>query len=316
MEAQAIEVRVSESLMHTVTGATGYTGRYIAGRLLEEGHKVQSITGHPQRPSPFGDQVALHPFNFDRPDLLRETLAGTDTLFNTYWIRVNYGDRTHVRCVEESRILFNAAKDAGVRRIVHVSVTNPDSNSPLPYFRGKGQLEDALRNLGISYAILRPTILYSVEDILLNNIAWTLRKFPIVLLPGTGNYGIQPIFVEDMAELAVEVSRGDESIEIDAVGPEVFTYAEMVKLVRDKMGSRCLVAPSPKWLTYAAGRVLGVFLDDIVLTRDEIRGLSAGLLVSRSGAEPPAPTRFSEWLDQNAADLGQRYASEVQRHYR
>ena len=260
--------------------------------------------------------MAFHPFNFDHPDLLRETLVGTDTLFNTYWIRVNYGDRTHERCVEETRTLFDAARDAGVRRIVHVSVTNPDPNSPLPYFRGKGQVEEDLRGLGVSYAILRPTVLYSTEDILLNNIAWTIRKFPVVLLPGTGNYGIQPVFVEDMAELAVEASRGCENIEFDAVGPEVFTYAEMVKMVRDKTGSKCLVVPSPKWLTYAAGRFLGFFLDDIVLTMDEIRGLSADLLVSRSGSEPPAHTRFSRWLDRNAADLGQRYASEVQRHYR
>ncbi len=307
---------MSESLTHTVTGATGYTGRYITRRLLEEGHVVQSITGHPQRANPFGDQVALHPFNFDRPDLLRETLAGTDTLFNTYWIRVNYGDRTHDRCVKETRVLFDAAKDAGVRRIVHISVTNPDPNSPLPYFRGKGHIEEELRGLGISYAILRPTILYSTEDILLNNIAWTLRKFPVVLLPGTGNYGIQPIFVEDLAELAVEASRADENIEIDAVGHEVFTYREMVKMVRDKTSSRCLVVPSPKWLTYVAGRVLGYFLDDIVLTMDEIRGLSAGLLVSKSDTEPPAHTMFSEWLDRNSGELGRRYASEVQRHYR
>lgn len=260
--------------------------------------------------------MAFHPFNFDHPDLLRETLVGTDTLFNTYWIRVNYGDRTYERCVEETRILFEAARDAGVRRIVHVSVTNPDPNSPLPYFRGKGQVEEILRELGVSYAILRPTVLYSTEDILLNNIAWTIRKFPIVLLPGTGNYGIQPVFVEDMAELAVEASRGCDNVEFDAVGPEVFTYAEMMKMVRDKTGSTCLVVPSPKWLTYAAGRFLGFFLDDIVLTMDEIRGLSGGLLVSRSGVEPPAHTRFSRWLDRNAADLGQRYASEVQRHYR
>ena len=307
---------MNEPLTHTVTGATGYTGRYITRLLLEEGHTVQSITGHPQRPNPFGDRVALHPFNFDRPDLLQETLAGTDTLFNTYWIRVNYGDRTHERCVEETRILFDAAKSAGVRRIVHVSITNPDASSPLPYFRGKGQLEDALRSLGLSYAILRPTVLYSTEDILLNNIAWTLRKFPVVLLPGTGAYGIQPVFVEDLAELAVEASRGSDNTEIDAVGPEVFTYAEMVKMVRDKVGAKCLVMPSPGWLTYAAGRFLGIFLKDIVLTWDEVKGLSAGLLVSKSAAEPPARTRLTEWLDENGSELGRRYASEIQRHYR
>ncbi len=307
---------MTKPLTHTVTGAAGYTGQYITRLLLEEGHTVQTITGHPKRPSPFGDRVAVHPFNFDRPDLLEETLVGTDTLFNTYWIRVNYGERTHERCVQETRVLFDAAKAAGVRRIVHISITNPDPNSSLPYFRGKGQLEDVLRGLGLSYAILRPTVLYSVEDILLNNIAWTLRKFPVVLLPGTGNYGIQPVFVEDLAELAVASSRGDHNTEIDAVGPEVFTYVEMVKMVRDKIGARCLVMPSPKWLTYAAGRLLGVFLKDIVLTWDEVKGLSAGLLVSKSGAEPPTSTRLSEWLDRHGPELGRRYASEIQRHYR
>ena len=220
-------------VIHTVTGATGYTGRYITDLLLRQGHDVQSITGHPDRHNPFGNQVPLHRFNFDRPDLLAETLAGTDTLFNTYWIRVNYRGRTHEQCVEQTKVMFKAAKAAGVRRIVHISITNPDPQSDLPYFRGKGQLEDALRGLyGVSHAILRPTVLYSTEDILLNNIAWTLRKFPLVLLPGHGNYGIQPVFVEDLALLAVDAADRDDNIEMDAVGLEVFTYAEMVRLVR------------------------------------------------------------------------------------
>ena len=307
---------MSNVLTHTVTGAAGYTGRYIAEFLLEEGHTVQSITGHPQRPSPFGDRVAIHPFNFDHPDLLEQTLVGTDTLFNTYWIRVNHGDRTHERCVDETRVLFDAARASGVRRIVHISVTNPDPGSPLPYFRGKGEVEDALRELDVSYAILRPTLLYSTEDILLNNIAWTLRKFPVVLLPGSGNYGIQPVFVEDLARIAVESARGNDNTEIDVVGPEVFTYADMVKMVRDKTRSRCLVLPSPGWLTYTAGLFLGLFLNDIVLTRDEIKGLSAGLLVSRSKEEPPAPTRLSDWLAHHGSELGRGYSSEMQRHYR
>ena len=306
---------MNQTLTHTVTGATGYTGRYITRLLLEQGHTVQSITGHPERHNPFGDQVPLHPFNFDQPDRLAETLASTDTLFNTYWIRVNYGGRTHEQCVEHTRVMFEAAKAAGVRRIVHISITNPDPSSDLPYFRGKGQLEDALRNLGVSYAILRPTVLYSTEDILLNNIAWTVRKFPLVLLPGNGQYGIQPIFVEDLAQLAIQYADGAENIELDAVGPEVFTYAQLVRLVRDQTGSRCWVAPSPKPLTHLAGRALGWFLNDIVLTKDEIKGLSQGLLVSKSDQRAPAPTRLTEWLEQNAQHLGTHYANEVSRHY-
>ena len=307
---------MNQNHKHTVTGATGYTGRYIAQLLLDQGHQVQSITGHPGRYNPFGDRVPLHPFNFDRTDLLAETLAGTDTLFNTYWIRVDYRGRTHEQCVEQTKVMFRAAKEAGVRRIVHISITNPDPKSDLPYFRGKGQLEHDLRNLGVSYGILRPTVLYSTEDILMNNIAWTLRKFPLVLLPGRGEYGIQPVFVEDLAQLAVDAAEANDNIEIDAVGPEVFTYAEMVRLVRDKIGARCWVAPSPKLLTYLAGRALGYFLKDVVLTSDEIKGLSRGLLVSRSDQPAPAPTRLTEWLDENAGSLGNSYANEVSRHYR
>ena len=308
---------MTQPRLHTVTGATGYTGRYITNLLLQQGHRVQSVTGHPDRHNPFGDQVPLHPFDFDRPELLAETLRGTDTLFNTYWIRVNHGGRTHQQCVDQTRVMFQAAQDAGVRRIVHVSITNPDPESDLPYFRGKGQLEQVLRDIdGVSHAILRPTVLYSVEDILLNNIAWTLRKFPAVFLPGRGDYGIQPVFVEDLAELAVSLAQQDNNVEVDAVGPEVFTYADMVRLVREKTGSSCAVLPMWKPVTYVAGRVLGLLLGDIVLTMDEVRGLSQGLLVSRSDQPPPCPTRLSEWLDQNADRLGRSYANEVKRHYR
>ena len=246
---------MSQNRTHTVTGAAGYTGRYIATKLLEQGHRVQSITGHPERPSPFGDSVSLHPFDFDKPEELEKTLRGTDTLFNTYWIRVNHAGRTHEECVRQTQTMFKAARRAGVRRIVHISITNPDPNSSLPYFRGKGQLEESLKDLkGVSHAILRPTVLYSTEDILLNNIAWTLRRFPMVLLPGTGKYGIQPVFVEDLAELAVRSATGETNSTVDAVGPEVFTYREMLELLKSRMGARCLLIPSPGPVTHVAGR--------------------------------------------------------------
>ena len=290
------------------------TGRYITQLLLQQGHRVQFITGHPSRGNPLGDRVQLHPFNFDQPNLLRQNLEGTDTLFNTYWIRVDHNGRTHQQCVEQTRVMFQAARKAGVHHIVHVGITNADPGSDLPYFQGKGQLEDALRDLeDVSHAILRPTVLYGTEDILLNNIAWTLRKFPAVFLLGRGEYGIQPVFVEDLAELAVQMRERQENVEIDAVGPKIYSYAMMV---RSAIGARCAILLMPSGMTYLAGKAPGLMLGDILLTRDEIKGLSRGLPVSRSGELAPCPTKLSEWLDRYWDELGRGYDNEVKRHYR
>ena len=154
-----------------------------------------------------------------------------------------------------------------------------------------------------------------MEDILLNNIAWTLHRFPMVFLPGRGEYGIQPVFVQDLAELAVQMGEQQKNVEIDAVGPEVYSYAMLVKTIRGKNDARCAVLPMPDSITYLAGKALGMMLGDIVLTRDEIKGLSRGLLVSRSGAPPNCPTKLSEWLDRQGDELGRSCANEVKRHY-
>ena len=181
-----------------------------------------------------------------------------------------------------------------------MSITNPNPESDLPYFRGKGQLEEALRKLeGVSHAIIRPTVLYSLEDILLNNIAWTLRKFPVVLMPGKGDYALQPVFVEDLAELAVRMSEGNDNVETDAVGPEIYSYRYLLRAVRSATRAKCLILPTPKWMAGCAGRTLGTILGDIVITKDEIEGLARGLLTSRSEELPECPTRLSDWLKEN-----------------
>ena len=222
---------------HVVTGASGYTGRYITRRLLDGGAEVRSLTGHPERPSPFDRRVETYPYSFDDPDALASSLEGADTLFNTYWIRFARGELTHDRAVENLRTLFDAASAAGVRRVVHISITNATEDSPLPYFRGKALAESVLRESRLSYAILRPTLIFGREDILLNNIAWMLRRFPVHPIAGSGDYRVQPISVDDLADVAVRLSRESGNVEIDAVGPDVFTYREMVQFVKDKIGA-------------------------------------------------------------------------------
>jgi len=297
--------------IHAVTGAFGYSGKYITKRLLARGISVITLTNSLDRKNPFGDDVRAYPFHFDHPDELARQLIGVDVLYNTYWVRFNHKNFTHADAVENTLTLFDAAKGAGVRRIVHISITNPSEDSPLEYSRGKARLERALIESGLSYAILRPTVLFGKEDILVNNIAWVLRHFPIFGVFGDGEYKLQPIYVGDLADLAVEHGARNDNITIDAIGPETFTYRELVKTVGDIIGKKRPVVSVPPALGYAAGWVVGKLVDDVVITRDEIRGLMSGLLCVES---PPAgETRLTQWATEYATTLGFRYASELAR---
>jgi NADH dehydrogenase len=302
-------LRASE--FHVVTGAFGYSGRYIAGRLIQAGHRVRTITNSPSREHPFGDRLEAHPFNFDEPARLEASLRGAAVLYNTYWVRFNHQDFRYSRAVENTLVLFAAALKAGVRRIVHVSITNPSDRSTLEYFRGKAELERALVGLGVPYSILRPAVLFGGEDILINNIAWLLRQLPVFGVFGDGRYRLQPIHVDDFAELALREGRQDGNRVVDAVGPETFTYRELVREIADAMGVRCRIIPVPPSLGHLAGWLFGKLLRDVVITRDEIEGLMHGLLCTES---PPAGRiKLSEWARRNADALGRRYASELGR---
>jgi len=300
--------------LHVVTGAFGYTGKYITRRLLDIGHRVRTLTGHPDRPNRFGHRVSVAPYSFDDPGKLVESLRGAAALYNTYWIRFPYGQMTYEKAVENSDILFKAAKEAGVGRLVHISITNADETSHLPYFKGKGVLEKTLAGSGLSYAIIRPTVIFGPEDILINNIAWILRRFPLFPIPGSGDYRLQPIFVQDVGEIAVRAAQQDENMVLDAAGPDTYTFAEMVHHIADAVGSRTKIIGLPPGLALALSRVIGALVKDVVLTRDEVDGLMANLLVTDSS--PTGTTRLSEWLRDHADSVGAQYASELNRHYR
>ena len=300
--------------MDVVTGAFGYTGRYITARLLACGKRVRTLTGHPARPNPFGGAVEVAPLDFGNPGQLTRSLRGAETLYNTYWIRFPHGAATYEKAVENSRVLFRAAREAGVRRLVHISITQASQDSPFAYFRGKGLVEEALRESGLSHAILRPTVVFGPEGILINNIAWLLRRFPVFAVPGRGDYRLQLVFVEDVAELAVAAGDSRDNLILDAVGPETFTFDELVRLVARAVGSRARLVHLPPGLALWLSRLVGLFVGDVVLTREEVDGLMANLLVS--DAPPTGRTRLSNWLARNADQVGGRYASELDRHYR
>ncbi len=297
--------------LHVVTGAFGYSGKYIAARLIEEGRRVRTLTNSTQRTNPFGDKVEARPYNFEDVPALVDALRGAAVLYNTYWVRFNTANFNHSTAVENTLKLFQAAKEAGVRRVVHVSITNPSVNSPLEYFSGKARLEQALIDSGLSYAILRPAVLFGKEDILINNIAWTLRHLPAFGVFGDGSYRLQPIYVDDFAALAVEQGRKRKNAIIEAIGPESFTYRDLVLMIGTIIGKRRPILFVPPGMGYAAGAVIGRLKGDIMITRDEIEGLMQDLLFTQ--APPAGTTRLTAWVRENAASLGTQYASELAR---
>ena len=300
--------------VNVITGAFSYTGKYITRRLLKMGKEVRTLTGHPNNPNPFGDAVKVFPFDFDQPKQLVKSLQGATTLYNTYWIRFAHGSMTFDKAVEQTRILIQAAEEAGVQRIVHVSITNPAETSRLPYFRGKAILEQAILHSTLSSAIIRPTVIFGDEDILINNIAWLLRRFPVFPLFGSGQYRLQPIYVEDMADIVVNAGQHNDNQIIDAVGPDIFTFEELVRLIAKKLHRRRIIMHIRPELAFSLAKLIEPVVGDVLITRDEVTGLMADLLISHN--PPTGHTRLSNWLDEHKETVGKRYASELNRHYR
>lgn len=297
--------------LHVVTGALGYTGKAITERLLARGVRVRTLTNSPGRPNPFGEALEIRPLSFDDPAALAESLRGADVLYNTYWVRFNHRLFTFEQAVRNTKALFEAAERAGVGRIVHVSILHADRAPHLAYYKGKAELERFLRGLGVRHAILRPGVLFGRGDILVNNIAWVLRRLPIFGVFGDGSYKLQPMHVDDMAALAVAHGEMDEETEADAVGPEVFTYRELVRAIAGIIGVRRALVGVPPWVGLAVSKLVNPFVGDVIITREEIVGLMENLLVSDGPAT--GTTRLTEWAGANRETMGRRYASEVGR---
>ncbi|MEK6699292.1 MAG: NAD(P)H-binding protein [Nitrospirota bacterium] len=297
--------------IHMVTGAFGFSGKYIAGRLLDAGHEVRTLTNSPDRENPFEGQVKAYPYNFDDPEKLVQSLTDVSVLYNNYWVRFNYKDFSYNHAVENSLKLFDAAKNAGIKRIVHISITNPSEDSPFEYFSGKAKLEKALIGSGLSYAILRPAVLFGKEDMLINNIAWFLRRFPVFGVFGDGKYRLQPIHVDDLAELAVEQGRTVKNVILDAIGPETFTYRELAQAIGKTIGKRRPIISIAPDMGYFLGIFVSFLHHDVTITRDEIEGLMADLLYT--GSPPAGRIKLTEWLKEHASSVGRHYRSELAR---
>jgi NADH dehydrogenase len=298
--------------LDVVTGAFGFSGRAISRLLLENGRHVRTLTNHGARATA-GSPIEIQPLDFPNLPALTRSLDGVTTLYNTYWVRFPHGTSTHEQAVVNSRTLLHAARQAGVQRIVHVSITNPSIESPYPYFRGKAMVERALAETGVPYAIVRPAILFGDNGVLINNIAWLLRHVPIFAVGGRGDYRVRPIHVDDLARLCISLGADNACRIVDAVGPENPTFLELVKTIRDAVGSRTPIVRVPGWMLPPLASLLNRVLHDVLLTTEEYEAMAHGL--ADTDGPPTGSTSLREWIASHAPALGVRYANELERHF-
>jgi len=281
---------------------------------MEQEHQIRTLTNHPKRPGTEDITAEVAPLQFADREALVESLRGADVLYNTYWVRFHHGKVRFGEAVANTRILVGAARDAGVRKVVHISVSNPSEDSPLDYYAGKARAERAVRESGLAWAIIRPTLVFGQGDILINNIAWLLRKLPIFGIPGRGDYRLQPVAAEDVAEIATWAAEQSDNVTVDAAGPDIIYYSEMVESIAIAVGRHPrFVYMSPR-RTLLASRLIGRYVKDVVLNEAELEGLMQELLVSHE--RPRGTRRLDNWLLTNADTLGTKYASELDRHWR
>ena len=297
-----------------VTGAFSFTGRFIAQRLMTLERPLKTLTNHPNREGAADIKADIAPLQFGDRDALVASLRGGDVLYNTYWVRFHHGRVRFGEAVANTRILMGAARDAGIRRVVHISVSNPSEDSSLDYYAGKARAERAVRESGLSWAIVRPTLIFGTGDILINNIAWLLRRLPLFGIPGRGDYRLQPVAGEDVAAIATWAAEQVDNVTVDAAGPDIIYYSEMVESIAIAVGRHPrFLYMSPK-NTLRTVNVLNRFVNDVMLNEPELEGLMAELLVSRE--RPRGTARLDNWLLTHADTLGVKYASELDRHWR
>ena len=293
-----------------VTGAGGYTGAYVARRLLAGDREVRTLT---RETAEVEAPVRAFPYRFDSPERMAAAFEGVDTFYNTYWVRFGRGAVTHDDAVRNSLALIDGAVRAGVRRMVHVSIMNPSLDSPYTYHRGKAVVEEALRASGLEYAIVRPSVLFGGNEILLNNVAWLCRHLHVFAVPGDGRYPIRPTHVEDLADLMVELGSGREPVVRNAGGPETFEFGDLVQRINDAVGARAYVRTAPRRVVLALMPLVGAITRDVTIHREELDALMDGL-ASCDGA-PAGARRLSDFLESDGLRLGRTYANEVRRNF-
>ncbi len=266
--------------MILVTGATGFIGAEILRRGSARGWRMRGLARRPDRAEALGRLPHVELFRGDIGETgdLGEALEGVTALVHLVGIivetRAQSFRETHVTGTEN---VLRAARNAGVRRYVHMSALDVEAGrNSSEYYRTKWAAEEAVRASGLTATIFRPSLVFGPDDEFFNRLALGIRWSPVVPLPGGGRTRFQPVWVGDVAECFLQAARMEATPEpvYDLAGPVVLTLREIVSVLARILGKRRATVPVPVAPLKLAAGLAERILSRPPLTRDQLKMLA------------------------------------------
>jgi uncharacterized protein YbjT (DUF2867 family) len=290
-------------LLISVTGATGFVGRHIAATLAARGHRVRVLARDPARARVLSElNVEIVAGGLADRTALDRLARGADALIHLVGIIVEQGAQTFTAVhVAGTQALLAAAREAGVRRFVHMSAVGArDEPGATPYHRTKRQAEQLVRDSGLSHAIFQPSIINGPESAPIRLLAQLHRWSPVVPVFGDGRFPTQPVWIDDVAvAFALAAERPDTVGVFELGGPHVLTYEEFLLTIGRATGHSRPLVHVPLGLVRAAVRVFDVFGPAAPLTSDQVQMLVEGSATPANAIESVfgiTPVAFEEGL--------------------
>ncbi len=260
--------------MILVTGSTGYVGRRIVQRLVEEGQPVRCLVRSTSDRTVV-EGLGVETRQGDVTDLpsLKSACEGVDSVVHTVAIIRERGKATFDAVNHMgTRNVAEAAREAGVGRLVHLSAIGAGPDTRYPYLYSKWQAEEAVRESQVPHVILRYSIIFGPGDEFINALAAVVKLAPVTPIIGSGKTAFQPIHVEDAARCASLALR-DEGLlgeVLEVGGPDRLSYRQIVDAIISSLGVRRIKARVPVNLMKLAAPLLGVVVPHPPITPTQL----------------------------------------------
>jgi NADH dehydrogenase len=259
-------------MLVAVTGGTGFVGRAVVLKLIEEGHEVR-ILARKAPAEPPGDNLAFYKGSVVTGEGLDVFVNGVDAVIHLVGIIKEAGSNTFDAVHRKGTInILEAAASHNVKRYIHMSALGTKENAVSAYHRTKWAGEEAVRQSGLSWTIFRPSIIFGPGDAFINMLAAVMRKTPLMPVIGGGKNLMQPVFVGDVAasfKAAVQ-STDHESKTYELGGPEVINFRNILKKTAQTIGIKRLFVPVPMSIVKSPVTVLQALGLPLPVTKDQL----------------------------------------------